>query len=102
MTYQEIAKICRAFGDENRVKIVELLTGGELCACQILEQFHITQPTLSHHMKTLADCQLINIRKDGRWMHYSLNCQTLSAYREFIGGLVCDCSHSSKGGCECK
>ncbi len=50
-----------------------MLSCGELCACEILEKFSITQPTLSHHMKILCDCGLVNGRKEGKWMHYSLN-----------------------------
>lgn len=95
------AKICRALGDEKRLQIVKMLTGGELCGCKILEEFDITQPTLSHHMKILSDCDLVNTRKEGKWSYYSLNCKTLSAYREFIGGLVCNAS-SGEGRCLCK
>ncbi|MFR3063393.1 MAG: ArsR/SmtB family transcription factor [Holdemanella porci] len=40
------------------------------CACVILEELSITQSTLSHHMKLLCDCGLVDSRKDGRWMHY--------------------------------
>ena len=36
------------------------------------ELLHITQPTLSHHMKLLCDCGLVDYRKDGKWMHYSI------------------------------
>ncbi len=53
MNESEIALICKALGDENRVQIIKMLTGGELCACKILDAFNITQPTLSHHMKIL-------------------------------------------------
>ena len=47
MKEREIAKICKALGDENRVKIIQLLTKGELCACKLLEEFNIGQSTLS-------------------------------------------------------
>ena len=73
MTIEKTAGICRALGDENRLKIIGLLTGGELCACRILEKLDITQPTLSHHIKILCECGLVNARRDGKWMHYSLN-----------------------------
>jgi len=85
-----VSTICKALGDYNRLQIVQLLTQGELCACNILEQFDITQPTLSHHMKVLSDCHLITSRKDGKWTYYTLNCETFSAYREFISSLVCN------------
>ena len=73
MTEQEIAKECKALGDENRVRIIKMLTDGELCACKILDALAITQPTLSHHMKILCDSGLVVSRKEGKWMHYALS-----------------------------
>ena len=54
MKEQEIAKICKALGDENRVKIIKLLSNGELCACKLLEEFKISQSTLSHQFLLTA------------------------------------------------
>lgn len=85
----DIALLCKALSDSNRLRIVRLLSGGEMCACKLLERFEITQPTLSHHMKILCDCGLVNMRKDGKWCHYSLNCVTLAAFQAFVGGLSC-------------
>ena len=94
----EAALICKAIGDLNRLQIVQLLTQGERCACDILERFSITQPTLSHHMKILAEASLVHAHKDGKWTHYSLNCEVLTAYREFIGSLRCDFSQENDEG----
>lgn len=85
----DIALLCKALSDSNRLRIVRMLSGGEMCACKLLERFEITQPTLSHHMKTLCDCGLVDVRKDGKWCHYSLNCDTLTAFQAFVGGLSC-------------
>ncbi len=85
----DIALLCKALSDANRLRIVRMLSGGEMCACKLLERFEITQPTLSHHMKTLCDCGLVDVRKDGKWCHYSLNCATLGAFQAFVGGLSC-------------
>ena len=63
----------KALSDTNRLMIVDMLSCGELCACMILEKFNITQPTLSHHMRILCDCGLVNGRKEGKWTYYSLN-----------------------------
>ena len=83
----DIALICKALGDLNRLKIVKMLSGGEKCACKLLEAFEITQPTLSHHMKILTECGLVTARKDGKWSHYSLSSETLTAFKEFISEL---------------
>lgn len=84
MTENEIALLCRALGDENRIKIIQLLKNGELCACHILGAFNITQPTLSHHMKILSDSGLVLGRKDGKWMHYSINSKTFEEVKKYI------------------
>nr|WP_330369114.1 metalloregulator ArsR/SmtB family transcription factor [Dorea longicatena] len=70
---------------------VQMLSDGEKCGCKLLERFEITQPTLSHHMKILVGCGLVNDRKEGKWHHYSLNCETLMNYKHFIESLTCSC-----------
>lgn len=71
--YIRQAAVYKALSDPNRLMIVDMLSCGELCACKILEKFNITQPTLSHHMKTLCGCGLVNARKEGKWSYYSLD-----------------------------
>ena len=88
MKEQEIAKICKALGDENRVKIIKLLSNGELCACKLLEEFKISQSTLSHHMKILTDCNLVDFKKDGKWVHYSINTKAFSEFKKEIKSLT--------------
>jgi ArsR family transcriptional regulator, arsenate/arsenite/antimonite-responsive transcriptional repressor len=89
MDTNEISALCKALGDPNRLEIVQTLSGGEMCACKLLEKFNITQPTLSHHMKILCECGLVNVRKEGKWCHYSLCCDTLAQFKSFISGLSC-------------
>ena len=96
MNTVDVALICKALGDSNRLQIVQMLSDGEKCACKLLEHFEITQPTLSHHMKILCECGLVVVRKEGRWSHYSLSCATLAAYKQFIDGLSCI---KERGGC---
>lgn len=71
--YKEYAAVLKALGDETRLKVIDMLSDGELCACELLEEFNITQPTLSYHMKMLVKCKLIDARKEGSWMYYSIN-----------------------------
>lgn len=70
---QQIARIFKAFCDENRVMILQKLQGGEVCACKLLEELNISQSTLSHHMRVLADADVINCRREGKWIHYSIS-----------------------------
>lgn len=73
MDHKEISTLFKAFCDENRLQILQLLQDGEKCACKILDEMQITQPTLSHHMKILCDSGVVVGRKEGKWMHYSIS-----------------------------
>ena len=103
MTEDQVSSICKALGDPNRLRIVNMISGCEKCACVILQAFDITQPTLSHHMKILCDCGLVNVRKEEKWSHYSLNCETLRDFQRFIGELDCEKKNRcSDGKCDCQ
>lgn len=95
MNEMDVAFICKALGDANRLKIIRMLSEDEKCGCILLEAFDITQPTLSHHMKILVECGLVETRKEGKWSHYSLNCETLTAFRKFIDELRCNKTEGS-------
>ena len=71
--YAEIAETFKALCDENRIRILEMLQTGEKCACKILDELNVTQPTLSHHMKTLCDSGIVESRKEGKWTHYKIS-----------------------------
>ncbi|RCX14365.1 ArsR family transcriptional regulator [Anaerobacterium chartisolvens] len=79
--YGEYAMLMKALSDETRVKIFDMLSEGELCACKILEEFNITQPTLSYHMKILCDSGLVGGRRDGIWMKYSIHKEGLDSLK---------------------
>jgi len=85
--YSKYALFMKALSDETRIRIFDMLSQGELCACNILEKFNITQPTLSYHMKTLCDSGLVESRKDGVWMKYSINRENLDVIRELFDSI---------------
>ena len=80
----QLAKIFKALGDENRLRILGMLQGQERCACMLLDEMHITQPTLSLHMKILCDADLVVGRKEGKWMHYRLNADQFEKIAAFL------------------
>lgn len=82
--YKEYAGFFKALGDETRVKIFDMLSQGEICACKLLEEFKITQPTLSYHMKILCESGLVIGRRDGVWTRYSINVESLSLLKNMI------------------
>lgn len=76
MTEKEnCARLFKAFCDVNRLTILDILKNGEKCACDLLDELKIGQPTLSHHMKILCDAGIIRGRKEGKWTYYSFNPQ---------------------------
>lgn len=86
--FEENYKVIKALSDVNRMKILNTLTNGEMCACKILEDFNIKQPTLSHHMKVLTECGLVISKKEGKWMHYLLNVEKIKYFQIFITNLT--------------
>ncbi|MBM7615088.1 ArsR/SmtB family transcription factor [Alkaliphilus hydrothermalis] len=85
---KELVDIFKALSDENRIKIVQMLVGGELCACDIQEHFQLTQPTISHHMKVLMQSGLVEGEKRGKWMFYCINDLRINELKAFIDGVT--------------
>ena len=73
--YEEHAKIFKAFCDKKRLRILELLRGGEKCACVLLEQLDLGQSGLSYHMKILVESGVVESRQEGKWTHYKISQQ---------------------------
>ena len=87
MDYRKTAIMFKAFCDENRLQILSILQSGEKCACKLLDVMQITQPTLSHHMKILCDAGVVNGRKEGKWMYYSISEEGLDVVINILGEL---------------
>ena len=85
----DVVKMLKAIADGNRFRIFNLLMdNGETCACELLKDFNISQPTLSRHMKVMVDSGLIVARKDAQWMKYSVNPDPLKELRDALSGTV--------------
>jgi len=71
-------QVFKALGDPVRLRIVEMLAErGEVCVCRIVEELGMLQPAVSHHMARLRAAGIVNFRKQGQWIHYSLNADAL-------------------------
>ena len=81
MDYLRLSKIMKAMAEPNRLQILDVISTGEKCACQILYHFDFTQPTLSHHMKVLMEAGLVTARKAGQWQYYSLVPERLAEFQ---------------------
>lgn len=103
--YSDTAKILKAIAEPKRLRIVDMLSCGELCACKILEAFHITQPTLSHDMKLLVDAGLVNDRRKGKNIYYSLNEEKIRVLQRILDNIFtpnsdCICHRVSESKCD--
>lgn len=68
-----LAETFQALGDSSRIQIVWALSQGELCVNDIAEMLEMSQPQVSHHLRTLRNLHLVKVRKDGRTSFYSLD-----------------------------
>ena len=107
LSNKQFIKQTKILGDATRLAILQILARkGSLCACKILEELHISQGTLSHHMKILTSSKLVSCRKDGKWRHYCLLPATLCQMSLFIRDIctspkacetsACSCDQNSK------
>lgn len=74
----------RALADEKRLRIVALLAGGERCVCELQEALAAGQSLLSFHLRTLKEAGLVTDRREGRWVYYALNRETVAELEEFL------------------
>lgn len=103
--YVESAKVFKALGDPKRALIVDMLSCGELCACMILENFEMSQSTLSHHMKLLCECGIVKSRNEGKWTYYSLDLAGIAKARQYLCSITsdkedCICKQYNKKSCD--
>lgn len=95
--YLDTAKVLKAISDPKRLRIVDMLSCGELCACVIQEEFSITQPTLSHDMKVLMNAGVVTSRKEWKNTYYSLDTEFLEMFSKTLATMF-----HSKPDCICK
>lgn len=82
--YTDNANIFKALGDENRLKVLELLLEGEKCGSELLEKISLGQSTLSHHLKQMCAAGIIKSRKKGTATYYSINADGAKAAVELL------------------
>lgn len=95
--YMTFSKKLKVLCDPKRLQIIDLLSCRELCACEILEYFHISQPTLSSHMKKLEEANFVNSRRDGKNIYYKLEEDSFKEIKGFIDNIS-----SNSEDCICK
>ncbi|MCC2817261.1 metalloregulator ArsR/SmtB family transcription factor [Lachnoclostridium pacaense] len=99
--YEKNAMVFKAFCDATRLRILEMLQSGEKCACKLLENLEISQPTLSHHMKILCDSGIVASRKEGKWTHYRISEEGSRQVERLLHNLVTVSSQVEEDSCCC-
>ena len=69
---REFMNVTKALADESRIRLLFALRGGELCACQLVEFLTLAGSTVSKHLSILYQAGLVQMRKESRWVYYSL------------------------------
>jgi len=85
---RKYAEFFKALGDENRLKILKMLAEKDMCVCEIINNLNVSQPAISHHLKTLKQAGIVEDRREGKWIFYSLNQKEIINYLDFFEGLV--------------
>lgn len=92
----DLATIGKALSDPTRVRLLSFIAASPdstVCACHVLDDVNITQPTLSFHMKKLHQAGLVDRERRGKWVHYSLRPGSFAALEHFMALL---CSHQKQ------
>ena len=84
----EAARLFHALSDETRLSILRRLRLGERCVCDLTDDLDAAQSRLSFHLKVLKDAGLVTDRRDGRWMYYTLNPESLKDVAELVEELA--------------
>ncbi len=78
---QQLVKISKALGDETRFRIFHKISQrGEMSCKEVVETFHVSQPTISHHLRVLVESGLLRARKEGQWTYFSIKKKAWEAY----------------------
>jgi ArsR family transcriptional regulator len=86
---ERLARVFRALGDRHRIRLLSLIAaadGGEACICDLTAPLGLAQPTVSHHMKQLADAGLVTREQRGKWAYYRVVPQAIQALSETLRG----------------
>jgi ArsR family transcriptional regulator len=96
---ERAATLFHALSDEKRLRIIEVLRGGERCVCDLVEVLDAGQSLLSFHLKTLKAAGLVSDRKQGRWSYYRLNADPFEEVQEIASTLRADAQRTADSSC---
>ena len=98
-TVERAARLFHALSDEKRLRIIEVLRGGERCVCDLVDVLDAGQSLLSFHLKTLKSAGLVSDRRQGRWSYYRLNADAFEEVEAIAGALRADAERTADSTC---
>ena len=87
LSKKKVVELFHALSDETRLTVLDRLKDGEQCVCELMDSMNAAQSRLSFHLKVLKDAGLIEDRREGRWMYYSLSAQAIEELEALVGSL---------------
>lgn len=99
LNVEKNATVFKAFCDEKRLAILELLRSGEKCACVLLEDLEIGQSGLSYHMKILCESGIVQSRQEGKWTHYKISEQGSDEAMQLLKAITTPNATAEDTGC---
>lgn len=100
--HRQNAKVFKAFCDEKRLAILELLQGGEKCACVLIDELGIGQSGLSYHMKILCESGVVDSRQEGKWTHYKISKHGSAAALALLKTITTSNTEMPEDNCKCQ
>jgi ArsR family transcriptional regulator len=97
--YQSQARVFKALCDETRLRVLEMLRGGEKCACKLVENLDCGQSGLSYHMKVLLESGIVTSRQEGKWTYYRICPEGASALVSLVQQLTTISDDPDQFGC---
>lgn len=84
---ERMAKVAKALGDPIRMQLVDVLRkhAGQVCVCELVPLFDLSQPTVSHHLKTLRDAGIVGSERRGLWAYYYVEPAATEELRSWLG-----------------
>lgn len=87
--------LLKALAEPMRLRLIEVLGGGERCVCELTSELGVAQSKLSFHLKVLKDAGLLAAREEGRWVYYRLQPEALQSLRGWLAALASTCTTPS-------
>jgi ArsR family transcriptional regulator len=87
---RQLVDLFKALGDDTRLEVFRLIAGQDapVCVCDIVDRFHVSQPTISHHLKVLRDAGLITVSRRGNWAFYAVDQEGVAKVMDGLGAMA--------------